>query len=106
MAGKTINAAGISRRSFMQASCLEGRTPAHGCLSGAWGEMSYPTRLLTRGEVRVAVALPALLVGLGTDGPLLAVADGLQLVAGNTQLHQEVLRGRGAAIAQTEVVLG
>src|SRR5579872_104077 len=62
--------------------------------------------LLPRGEVRAAVSLPALLVGLGADRTLLAVADGFQLIGRNTQLNQEVLSRRRAAIAQAQVVLG
>src|ERR1035441_9066938 len=61
--------------------------------------------LLGRREVYAPVLLPALLGGLGALGPLLAIAGGLQLVAGNTQLHQKVLGGTGAPVAQTKVIL-
>src|ERR1035438_10715733 len=48
--------------------------------------------ILLRGrEVHTPVLLVAGLVGLGALGPLLTVADGLQLVGGNAELHQEVL---------------
>src|ERR1022692_2082845 len=92
----------------------------------------YPI-LLPCGEVRAAVLLKARLVVVGAlrtflavaDGlqlvarntqprlvvvgalrTFLAVADGLQLVARNTQLGQEVLGGGGAPVAESQVVLG
>ena len=46
------------------------------------------------------------LVGFGALRTLLAVADGLQTVGGNSELHQEVLGGTGAAVAQAQVVFG
>ena len=65
----------------------------------------YPI-LLPRGEVRAAVLLPAGLVVVGALRTFLAVADGLQLVAGNTQLDQEVLGGGSAAVAQRASLRG
>src|SRR5580692_1431722 len=64
----------------------------------------YPI-LLPRGEMRAAVFLPALLVVVGTLRAFLAVADGLQLIAGNTQLHQEFLSRRGPPVAESQIVL-
>src|ERR1017187_2900519 len=58
----------------------------------------YPI-LLPCGEVRAAVLLKARLVVVGALRTFLAVADGLQLVARNPQLGQEVLGGRGAPAA-------
>src|ERR1039458_5542149 len=52
------------------------------------------------------VLLPAGLILLAALRPLLAEADRLQLVGGNAQLHQEVLGGAGALVAQQLVVLG
>src|ERR1035441_7800457 len=62
--------------------------------------------LLPGGEVRAAVLLPARLVVIGALRTFLAVADGLQLVARNTQLGQEFLGGGGAPVAESQVVLG
>ena len=39
------------------------------------------------------------------DGPLLAVADRLDDLGGDAQVHQELLGGLGAALAELEVVL-
>ena len=50
------------------------------------------------------VSLPAAFVGLRTNGALFAVADGLQPVGGNAQLHQKIARRSRAAVAQTEVI--
>src|SRR5712692_2329357 len=57
-------------------------------------------------EVRPAVLLPALLGGLGTLRPFLAVADGLLPVRRDSRVHQKLLGGRGALVAESEVVLG
>ena len=65
----------------------------------------YPILLPGR-EVHAAVLLPARLVVVGALRTFLAVADGLQLVAGNAQLDQEVLGGGGAPVAQGQVVFG
>ena len=62
--------------------------------------------LLSRCEVGVTVALVAFLSLVGTDRTLFTVADGLQFVGGNTQPDQRFLGLRGAAIAQSKVVLG
>src|SRR6476469_3340909 len=79
---------------------------AQRCLCRQRPQTSHPMGLLSRGEVRAAVPLPAILVGFGTGGPFLAVADGLQPVAGNPELHQKILGGGGSAVAQSKVVLG
>ena len=50
------------------------------------------------------VALPASFVRFGASGAFFAIADGLQTVNGHSQLHQEIARGRGTPIAQSEVV--
>src|SRR5271166_5856224 len=62
--------------------------------------------LLAGRQMRAAVLLPASFVGFGTLRALLAVADGLQAIGGDAQLHQEILGGGGAAVTKREVVLG
>src|SRR4029077_912372 len=62
--------------------------------------------LLRRDEVATAVCLPALLVALCAERLFLAVADGVQAVRGDTELHQVILDGSSAAIAEDEVVFG
>ena len=52
------------------------------------------------------VLLPAGFVLLGTLRTFLAVADGLQPVGGNAESLEELFGGAGAAVAQSEVVLG
>src|SRR6516165_6213029 len=56
--------------------------------------------------MRPAIALPAGLIGFGTDRSFLAVADGLEAFCGNAEVNQEVLGGLAAAVSQTEVVIG
>src|SRR5262249_24733054 len=68
----------------------------------AW--RSAHKKLLAGRKMHAAIALPAGFVGLGTLRPLFAVADGLQPVAGDAELCQEILRGAAAAIAQAQVV--
>src|SRR5581483_12185174 len=66
-----------------------------------------PSRLsLLVDEVPAPVLLPALLVGLGAERLLFAVADGLDAVGSNAGLHQGLLHGIGSVIAQRQVVLG
>src|SRR5271157_6372048 len=74
------------------------RPPAAVCLASA-------TALLPGREVHVPVLLPARLVGLGANRPLLAVADGPQPVGRHPQLLQELLGATGAPVAEAEVVL-
>src|ERR1700677_1137372 len=62
--------------------------------------------LLPGREVRAPVPLPARFVLVGTLRPLLAVTDSLQTVGGNAQLHQEILGGAGAGVAQPQVIFG
>ena len=62
--------------------------------------------LLPGREVGAAILLPAGFVGFGALRTLLAVADRLQPVGGNSELHQEILGGTGAAVAQAEIVFG
>ena len=56
--------------------------------------------------MRAAVALVTRLGGVGARRPILAVADGPDLIGGDAQLHQEVFGGSGAAVTQAQVVLG
>jgi hypothetical protein len=51
-----------------------------------------------------AVCLPAFLVALGAERLFFAVADGVQAVGGDTELHQVILDGSSAAIAEDQVV--
>jgi len=53
-----------------------------------------------------AVLRPGGFVAAQHGRTFLAVADGLQLVARNTQLGQEILGGGGAPVAESQVVLG
>src|SRR5581483_331666 len=66
-----------------------------------------PSRLsLLVDEVPAPVLLPTLFVGLGAERLLFAVADGLDAVGADAGLHQGLLDGVGAVIAQCQVVLG
>ena len=49
--------------------------------------------------------MPAILVVLGADRPVLAIRDGRNPVCGDTEVDKEVLGRRGAPVAQTKVVL-
>jgi hypothetical protein len=57
-------------------------------------------------EVADAVALPAFFVALGAKLFFLAEARGVETVGGNAELHEVILNGRGAAIAEDQVVFG
>src|SRR6478672_5442865 len=74
--------------------------------SGQNGRATLFNPLLRRSEVNVAIALIAILCLVGADGPLLAIADRPQFVAGNAKGHQSILGFRTAAISQPEVVFG
>src|SRR5579871_3127464 len=60
--------------------------------------------LLRRSQVRVTIALVAILVRVRAHRAVLAVADGAHPVGGHAQLDQEVARRGRPAIAQTQVV--
>ena len=51
------------------------------------------------------ILLPASFVGFGAERLLLAVADRLDIVGADATLHQRVLHGVRAAVAQSQVVL-
>src|SRR5690348_7634115 len=61
---------------------------------------------LCRDEVAAAVLLPAGFVGLHAEGLFLAEADGAEIGGRDAQVDEILLDGVGAAIAQSEVVLG
>src|SRR5580700_3147332 len=62
--------------------------------------------LLRGPQMRTTVLLPAIFARFGALRTLLTVADGLQTIRRDAQLHQEVL-GRGcAAVAQRQVIFG
>jgi hypothetical protein len=56
--------------------------------------------------VVAAILVPALFVVCCADGPLFAVADGLELLAGNAELLEGFLNGLCAFGAEGEVVFG
>src|SRR5579859_1468550 len=56
-------------------------------------------------RMAVAVLLPARLVFFRADGLFLAIADGVDAVGRNAELHEIILDGSGAAIAEEQVVL-
>src|SRR5512137_1990805 len=60
---------------------------------------------LLRDDVVAAVLLPAGLGGLGADGALLAVADRLDRLGRDAQVHEELLGRLGATLSELEVVL-
>src|SRR5687767_14775904 len=66
---------------------------------------SLPAHLARDREVVAPVARPTVLGGLGADGDLLAVGDGLHAIPGNAQGGQVVVRGAPPALAQGQVVL-
>jgi len=54
--------------------------------------------------MRSAVPQIAVFGGIGTDGAFLTVADGFELIAGNSESNQSIFGGAGAAVAKTQVV--
>jgi hypothetical protein len=60
--------------------------------------------LLPIDKMAAAVLLPTLLVGLSAERLLLAVTDGLDAAGIDACLHQGVLYGIGAVIAESQVV--
>lgn len=66
----------------------------------SWGKgppSLFLSVLLIEGEVRAAILLPALFVRLIAEGLLLAVADGLDAVASDSELYQLVANAIGTA---------
>src|SRR3974377_1741012 len=62
--------------------------------------------LLLVNEMPAAVLLPARFVAFRAERPFLAVADGADAVAGNTQLHQRLLGSVRAVVSERQIVLG
>ena len=62
--------------------------------------------LVQQDEMIVAVLLPAIFRGFGTNRLLLAIADGLELVRIHAGLDQELLGCVGAVFTQRQVELG
>jgi hypothetical protein len=62
--------------------------------------------LLCQGEMCAAVGVPALFVALRAERLFLAIADGADAGGRNGQLYERLLGGRGAIVAECEVVLG
>jgi hypothetical protein len=69
-------------------------------------ERSRRVDLLRDDEMCSAVLLPALFVALRASRLFLAVADGTDARGRDAQLHKCVLCGRGAIVAEREIVLG
>ena len=59
---------------------------------------------LRQDKVGAAVLLPALLVVLGAERPLLAPARGFHSFGGNAERNQKVFCGFGAPLAEAEIV--
>ena len=66
----------------------------------------FALELVSLDEVADAVALPAFLVALGAKLLFLAEAGGVEAIGGNAELNEVILDGRGAAIAENNVVFG
>src|SRR5277367_2021570 len=65
---------------------------------------SYRSVLPINGEAGAAVLLPAFFRGLGAEWLLFAIAHNANAVGSDARLHQRLLGGVGAALAQREVV--
>ena len=56
-------------------------------------------------EVSAAILLPAILVFVSANRPILAVGNRVDAVGADSQINQEILGGGGAPVTETEVVL-
>ena len=56
-------------------------------------------------EVSPTILLPAILVVVSANRPILAVRDRVDAVGADPQIDQEILGGGGAPVTQTEVIL-
>ena len=90
----------------MQLSCQRKPSWARGIKrSGAPASAPQPVHLLLLiNEMTAPVLLPAFFRGLGAEGLLFTVADGLNTIGADATLHQSVLHAVSAIIAKRQVV--
>src|SRR4051794_38674235 len=87
-----------SRKNFIELLPNRGRIgtgPVAHC-SQCKRKKSY---LLTRREMRTAITGVTIFRGVSTNGALFAVADGFQLISGNTHVDESITGSSGAAIS-------